>query len=59
MSKHAISRFVAVLVGAAVLFGLEQGLGLQLYIAIPVGALAYVVTLVALRLALGADARAK
>jgi hypothetical protein len=59
MSKHAISRFGAVLVGAAVLFGLEQGLGLQFYIAIPVGVVAYVVTLVALGLALGVDARAK
>ena len=59
MSKHAISRFVAVLVGAPVLFGLEQGLGLQIYIAIPVGVVAYVVTLVALGLALGVDARAK
>ena len=59
MSKHAISRFVAVLVGAAVLFGIEQGLGLQFYIAIPVGVVAYVVTLVALGLALGVDARAK
>jgi hypothetical protein len=59
MSKHAISRIVAVLVGAAVLFGFEQGLGLQIYIAIPLGVLAYIVTLVALGLALGADARAK
>ena len=59
MSKHTISRFVAVLVGAAVLFGLEQGLGLQFYIAIPLAVVAYVVTLVALGLALGADACAK
>ena len=59
MSKHTISRFVAILVGATVLFGLEQGLGLQFYIAIPLAVVAYVVTLVALGLALGADARAK
>jgi hypothetical protein len=59
MSKHTISRFVAVLVGAAVLFGLEQGLGLKIYIAIPLAVLAYVVTLVALKQALGPDARAK
>ena len=59
MSKHTISRFVAVLVGAAALFGLEQGLGLQFYIAIPLAVVAYVVTLVAMGLALGADARAK
>ena len=59
MNKRGISRIVSVLVGAAVLFGLEQGLGLQFYIAIPVGVVAYVVTLVALGLALGVDARAK
>ena len=59
MSKHTISRFVAILVGATVLFGLEQGLGLQFYIAIPLAVVAYVVTLVALGLALGADACAK
>jgi hypothetical protein len=59
MSKHAISRIVSVLVGAGVLFGLEQGLGLQFYIAMPVGVVAYVVTLVALKQALGPDARAK
>jgi len=59
MSKHGISRIVAVLVGAAVLFGLEQQLGLQLYIAIPAGVLAYVVTLLAMDLALGASPRAK
>jgi hypothetical protein len=59
MSKHRIGRIVAVLVGAAVLFGLEQGLGLQLYIAIPAALLAYIVTLVASGLVLGADPSAK
>lgn len=47
------------LTGAAVLFGLEQWLGMQLYIAIPAGVLAYVVTLVALGLVLKTDPRAK
>ena len=59
MNKHRISRIVAVLVGAAVLFGLEQGLGLKLYIAIPAGVLAYIVTLVALGLELGTETRGK
>ena len=59
MNKHRIGRIVAVLVGAAVLFGLEQGLGLKIYIAIPGGMLAYVVTLVTFGLVLGMDTRAK
>ena len=59
MSKHGISRIIAVLVGATVLFVLEQNLGLQLYIAIPAGVLAYVATLLAMDLALGVTPRAK
>ena len=59
MSKHGISRIVAVLVGAAVLFFLQQNLGLQLVIAIPAGVLAYVATLLAMDLALGVNPRAK
>jgi hypothetical protein len=59
MSKHRISRVIAVLVGAAVLFGLEQGLGLQLYIAIPAAFVVYIVTLAASGLMLGADPSAK
>ena len=59
MNRHRITRIVSVLVGAAVLFGLEQGLGTKLYIAIPAGVLAYIVTLVALGLVLETDTRAK
>ena len=59
MSKHGISRIVAVLVGATVLFFLQQNLGLQLYIAIPAGVLVYVATLLAMDLALGVKPRAK
>jgi hypothetical protein len=55
MTRHRISRIVSMFVGAAVLFGLEQGLGLQLYMAIPAAIVAYLVTLVALGLMLGAD----
>ena len=50
-------RFAAVLIGAAVLFGLEQGLGAKLYIAIPAGVLAYIATLLALGLMLGSKLR--
>jgi hypothetical protein len=59
MNRRGITRIVAVLTGAAVLFGLEQGLGLRLYIAIPAGVLAYFVTLVAMGLLLGTDTQAK
>jgi uncharacterized membrane protein len=59
MNKQAISRIASVLVGAAVLFGLEQKFGMQFYFAIPAAALAYLVTLVALGLALGTDEAAK
>ncbi len=59
MTRRGISRIVSVLVGAAVLFGLEQGLGLQLYIAIPAAILVYIVTLVAMGLMLGTDTPAK
>lgn len=61
MSKHSINinRIVSVLIGAAVVYGLEQGLGLKFYLAIPVGVLAYIVTLVALGLILETDKPAK
>jgi uncharacterized membrane protein len=52
-------RFAAVLVGAGVLFGLEQELGAKLYVAIPAGILAYIATLVALGLTLGSRRQAK
>jgi hypothetical protein len=59
MNRRGITRIVAVLTGAAVLFGLEQGLGLKIYIAIPGGVLAYIATLVAMGLMLGTDMPAK
>ena len=43
MNRHGIARIVAVLVGAAVLFGLELGFGVQFYYAIPAGVLVYIV----------------
>jgi hypothetical protein len=52
-------RFAAVLVGAATLFGLEQGLGTKLYLAIPAGIVAYVVALVALGLMFASGSQAR
>jgi hypothetical protein len=59
MSKLAISRIVSVLVGAAVVYGLEQGLEIKFYIAIPVGVIVYIATLLALGLMLETGKRAK
>ncbi|HET7192869.1 MAG TPA: hypothetical protein VFI98_13295 [Pseudolabrys sp.] len=52
-------RLAAVLVGAAVLFGLEQGLALKLVIALPAGVAAYFVTLVVLGLTFGSGNQTK
>jgi hypothetical protein len=58
MSKLRIGRFISVLVGAAVLFGLQRGLGLQLYLAIPIATIAYMAVKVAIGLAWGVDEKA-
>jgi hypothetical protein len=58
MNKHGISRIVSVLVGAGVLFGLEQGLGVKLYIAIPVAIVVYLAVKVTIGLLWGADDKA-
>ena len=52
-------RFAAVLVGAGVLFTIEQKLGAKLYVAIPAGILAYIVMLVGLGLVFGSSGQAK
>jgi len=54
-----MTRFAAVLVGAAVLFGMEQQLGAKLYVAIPAGILAYIVTLLVLGLIFGRGSQTK
>jgi uncharacterized membrane protein len=59
MNRRGIPRIVAVLTAAAVLFGLEQGLGLQFYVALPAAVLAYLATLVVVGLLLGTDAPVK
>ena len=53
MNRDRMIRFAAVLVGATVVILLEQQLGEKLYVAIPGGIIAYVVTLVALGLLFG------
>ena len=58
MSKLRIGRFISVLVGAAVLFGLQQGFGMQLYFAIPIATVAYMAVKVAIGLAWGIDEKA-
>ena len=58
MNKHGISRIVSVLVGAGVLFGLQQGLGVKLYIAIPVAIVVYLAVKVTIGLLWGADDKA-
>jgi len=59
MTRHAMARIAAVLVGAGVLFVLEQRFGIQLYIAVPAGIAAYFGTRLGLGLLLGADAPGK
>ena len=49
MSRLAIARIISVLAGAATLFGLQQGLGLQFYFAFPVALVVYL----AVKLAIG------
>ena len=49
MDRQTIGRLISVLAGAAVLFGLEQGLDMKFYFAVPAAVAVYA----ALRLALG------
>lgn len=41
MNKPLLFRLVAILIGAAVLFGLELGFGVAFYIAVPAAIVAY------------------
>jgi len=50
MSRPAIARIFWVLAGAAVLLGLEQGLGVTLYIAVPLAIVVYFFVKLAFRL---------
>jgi hypothetical protein len=55
VSKLAIARMISVLTGAAVLFGLEHGLGVALYVAIPLAIVAYLAVKVAIGLVWGVE----
>jgi len=54
MNQLAIVRLISVLAGAAVLFGLEHGLGVALYFAIPASTVVYLAVKVGLGLLWGA-----
>ena len=58
MNRMTIGRIVSVLIGAAVLFELEHGFGVTLYIAIPVAIAVYLAIKVAIGLLWGADDQA-
>ena len=53
MSRQHIGRIVAILVGAAVLFALEQKLAVSIYVAIPAAVVAYVLVKLAFGLTAG------
>ena len=55
MNQLAIVRLISVLAGAAVLFGLARGLGVQFYFAIPAATVFYLAIKVGLGLLWGAD----
>ena len=54
MNRQAIGRIVSVLAGAAVLFGLQQGLDVKFYFAFPVAMVVYLAVKVAIGLLWGA-----
>ena len=58
MNRLAIVRLISVMAGAAVLFGLERSLGLQLYFAIPAATVVYLAVKVGLGLLWGAGDKA-
>lgn len=55
MNRRTMTRAIAVLASAAVLFGLEQGFDMKFYFAFPVALLAYFAALVGVGLMLDAD----
>ena len=59
MNQRLITRIIAMLAGGTTLFWLQQGLGLQLYVALPVAILAYLAMLVVVGLLLGTDKQSK
>jgi hypothetical protein len=58
MNRQMLGRMIAVLVGGAVMFGLELGLGVQFYIAIPVAIVIYLAVRFAFDLVWGTEGAA-
>jgi hypothetical protein len=58
MNRQMLGRMIAVLLGGAVMFGLELGLGVQFYIAIPVAIVTYLAVRLGFGLVLGTDGAA-
>ena len=59
MSKIGMTRIGSVLIGAAVLFGLQQGLDTSFYLALPAALIAYMAAKVGLGFMLGAGEEAE
>ena len=59
MNPHRVHRLIAVVAGAATLFGVEQGLGASIFVAFGAGLAAYLGVLVGLTLLLGSGPAAK
>jgi uncharacterized membrane protein len=55
VNRDRMIRFAAVLVGAAVLFALEQQFDVKFYLALPAAIAAYFATLIVLALAFGGN----
>jgi hypothetical protein len=58
MNRQMLGRMIAVLIGGTVMFGLELGLGVQFYIAIPVAIVTYLAVRLGFGLVWGADGAA-
>ncbi|HEY7997357.1 MAG TPA: hypothetical protein VIE87_00890 [Pseudolabrys sp.] len=58
MNRQAIGRIISVLAGAAVLFGLQQGLDVRFYFAFPAAMVVYLALKVALGLLWGTGDKA-
>jgi hypothetical protein len=59
MNRLLITRFAAVLIGAATLFGLQQVLHISLYLAVPAALIVYAAVKVGIGFFLGVDQSAK
>jgi hypothetical protein len=58
MNRQMLGRIIAVLLGGAVMFGLELGFGVQFYIAIPIAIITYLAVRLGFGLVWGTDGAA-